>query len=80
MSDEISRDYRLTVRLSVDEKAQLDALTERLGLDMSATVRKALQLTYSCVQPLPANGHFVPLDAGDVTFPIRLSGKGDHDR
>lgn len=80
MSDEISRNYRLTVRLSVDEKAQLDALTEQLGLDMSATVRKALQLTYLGVQPLPANGHFVPVDADGMTFPIRLSGKGDHDR
>ena len=40
----VTRDYSLTVRLSPEEKAALEALAERFDLDKSATVRHALTL------------------------------------
>lgn len=78
MSDGIKREYRFTVRLSSAEKAALAALAARFKLDQSATVRKALQLALDAGGPLPRAGHFVPLPAGELAFPVRLSGKAAH--
>lgn len=41
---QIVRNNRFTVRLSDDEKAELDRLSDHLELDKSATVRHALKL------------------------------------
>lgn len=40
---QIVRDTRFTVRLSDEEKAELEQLSEQLKLDKSATVRHALK-------------------------------------
>ena len=40
----IARDNRFTVRLSDDEKSELEHLSDQLHLDKSATVRRALKL------------------------------------
>ena len=81
MSATVIRDYSLTVRLSADEKAQLQTLAERLNLDKSATARRALQLACTTGKsPLPVNGQFVPLPADDLAFPVRLSSKAADDR
>ena len=80
MSDSITRDYSLTVRLSPDERATLEALATRFDLDKSATVRHVLHLASSDNPVLPSEGRFVPLRHTDVTFPVRLSGKDAHDR
>jgi hypothetical protein len=76
MSETVIRDYSLTVRLSADEKVQLETLAERLNLDKSATVRRALQLAQvGDKSRLPTSGQFVPLPAEDLIFAVRLSGK-----
>lgn len=75
MSEPVIRDYSFTVRLSAEERAQLEALAAQWGLDKSATVRRALQMAPAGGQPLPAVGCFVPLHVEDVAFPVRLSGK-----
>lgn len=75
MSESIIRDYSFTVRLSAEERAQLEALAAQWGLDKSATVRRALQMALTERQSLPQNGHFVALQPEEVTFPVRLSGK-----
>ncbi len=74
-SENIKRDYSFTVRLSPKEKATLEALAERFDLDKSATVRRVLQLALASEQPLPNVGRFVPFNAGELAFPVRLSGK-----
>lgn len=75
MSEPVIRDYSFTVRLSAEERAQLEALAAQWQLDKSATVRRALQTASGGGQRLPAAGRFVPLHVEDVTFPVRLSGK-----
>lgn len=40
---QIARDNRFTVRLSDEEKAELEQLSKQLELDKSATVRHALK-------------------------------------
>ena len=81
----VTRDYSLTVRLSPEEKAALEALAERFDLDKSATVRHALTLFLQhetspvAVSALPSSGQFVPLNGDGITIPVRLSGKGTHD-
>lgn len=75
MSESITRDYSFTVRLSADERAQLEALAAQLKLDKSATVRRALQMALAERQRLPQSGRFVVVQTEDVTFPVRLSGK-----
>ncbi len=74
-SGNIKRDYSFTVRLSPGEKAALEALAERFDLNKSATVRRALKLTLASEQPLPSVGRFVPFNAEELAFPVRLSGK-----
>lgn len=81
MSDSITRDYSFTVRLSPEEKAHLEQLSERFHLDKSATVRRALQLTLMTSKAtLTETGLFVPLRAEDLVFPVRLSGKDFDER
>ena len=82
MSESVTRDYSLTVRLSPEEKAALETLAERFDLDKSATVRHALTLVLhneSTPLSLPSSGQFVPLNADRITIPVRLSGKETHD-
>ena len=76
MSEPVVRDTSFTVRLSAEEKAELEQLAEQWGLDKSATVRRALQLASNERQSLPQSGHFVALQPEVVSFPVRLSGKG----
>ena len=81
MSDSITRDYSFTVRLSPEEKAHLEQLSERFNLDKSATVRRALQLTLMTSKAaLTETGLFVPLRSEDLAFPVRLSGKDADER
>jgi uncharacterized protein (DUF2336 family) len=75
MSEPITRDYSFTVRLSAEERAQLDALAAQWNMDKSATVRRALQMALSERQRLPQAGHFVAVQPEEVSFPVRLSGK-----
>ena len=76
MSETVTRDYSLTVRLSPEEKAALEALAERFDLDKSATVRRALTLMLRDEQAtLPSSGQFVPLNGDGIVIPVRLSGK-----
>ena len=82
MSESVTRDYSLTVRLSPEEKAALEALAERFDLDKSATVRHALTLVLqgeTAPLTLPSSGQFVPLNGEGITIPVRLSGKEPHD-
>lgn len=78
MSETVIRDYSFTVRLSADERAQLEALAAQWNLDKSATVRRALQMALAERQHLPQSGRFVVVQTEDVTFPVRLSGKAAH--
>jgi hypothetical protein len=78
VSEGIKREYGFTVRLSPAEKAALAVLAARFKLDQSATVRKALQLALAAGGPLPRAGRFVPLPAGNLAFPVRLSRKAAH--
>lgn len=78
MSEPVIRDYSFTVRLSAEERAQLEALAAQWNLDKSATVRRALQMALSERQRLPQSGRFVVVQTEDVTFPVRLSGKAAH--
>lgn len=80
MSEPVARDYSFTVRLSADERAELEALAAQWALDKSATVRRALQMALSERQPLPQSGHFVSLQPEAVSFPVRLSGRAADDR
>ena len=76
VSDAITRDYSFTVRLSPEERANLEQLAQHFDLDKSATVRRALHLTLaSSKSTLTATGLFVPLRAEELAFPVRLSGK-----
>ena len=80
MSESVTRDYSLTVRLSAEEKAALETLAERFDLDKSATVRYALLLAANDGQAtLPQRGQFVPLNNERITIPVRLSGKASDD-
>lgn len=76
MTDRIKRDYSVTVRLSEDEKQQLEGLAERFDDDKSATMRRALQTLVTDQQRLlPQAGQFQPLNGSDVVFAIRLRGE-----
>lgn len=68
------RDYSLTVRLSADERAELETLATRWGLDKSATMRRVLRMATDQQPNLPETGHFISLQ-DSVTFPVRLSRK-----
>ncbi|QPC83616.1 HPr family phosphocarrier protein [Phototrophicus methaneseepsis] len=73
MSDGIKRGYSVTVRLSPDERAALEALAERFNLDKSATLRRALQVTsHELTKPLPAKGLFAPVPETDLAFEIHI--------
>lgn len=76
MSETGPRDYSLTVRLSPEEKAALEALAKCFDLDKSATVRRALTLVLRDEQAtLPNQGQFVPLNGRGIAIPVRLSEK-----
>ena len=74
MSDGIIRDCSFTVRLSQEEKAELETLAEQFGMDKSAAVRRALKQALSGQQTLARKGCFVTVGASDARFPIRLKG------
>lgn len=75
MSEPVARDYSFTMRLSADERAELEALATQWRLDKSATVRRALHIALNERQRLPQSGHFVALQPEAVSFSVRLSGK-----
>ena len=75
MNEVVMRDSSFTVRLSAEERAQLDTLAAQWHLDKSATLRRALQMALSERPSLPQAGRFVLVQAEDVSFPVRLSGK-----
>lgn len=80
MSDGITRDYSFTVRLSPEEKSNLEQLAKHFDLDKSATVRRALLLTLANSKTsLSETGLFVPLQAEELAFPVRLSRKDADD-
>jgi len=64
------RKHSITVRLSPEEKAQLDDVADQLDLDKSATMRHALAQIIS-TPALPQTGCFSPLDT-QTLIPIRL--------
>jgi len=70
------RKHSITVRLSREEKAQLEELSDQLDLDKSATMRHALARIVSA-PALPKKGCFSPLDT-QTFIPIRLQGT-NHD-
>jgi hypothetical protein len=74
VSDGITRDCSFTVRLSREEKAELETLADQFGMDKSAAVRRALKQAMSDQRTLAHTGCFVTVGAGDVRFPIRLKG------
>ena len=74
MSDSVARETSFTVRLSADEREQLEALAAHWRLDKSATLRRALQRATN-EHHLPQSGHFVTLPPAAVSFPVRLSRK-----
>jgi len=74
------RAQRLSIRLSPEELAALDALAARFALDRSATVRRLLALAAPGPAGLPDLGWFVALPGPGPAFPIRLKGKASHDR
>lgn len=80
----VIRDYSFTVRLSADERAELEALASQWELDKSATVRRALQMAAQIAlhdhQQLPQSGHFVTLQPEAVSFTVRLSGRAADER
>jgi len=69
------RKHSITVRLSPEEKDQLDTLADQLDMDKSATMRHALAQIVSA-PALPAKGCFSPLDT-QFLIPIRLQGAND---
>ena len=69
------RKHSITVRLSSEEQAQLEALSEQLDLDKSATMRHALAQIVSA-PALPQTGCFSPLDT-QTLIPIRLQRTSD---
>ena len=74
MSDPIKRDYSFTVRLSPEEKQQLERLADHLDLDRSAAVRQALHLALPVkTRSLTTRGRFHVLHAGNPVFVVRLS-------
>jgi predicted transcriptional regulator len=73
---QITRDIRFSVRLSDDEKAELNKLSDSLNLDKSATVRHALKLL-SQSQIRPNIGIFTTLQQQEI--PIQFDHKESHD-
>lgn len=80
MSEAVLRDYSLTVRLSPDERAELEALAEHWQLDRSATVRRAVQAVSGRYARLPLAGRFVTGPRQTIVFPIRLKPGGADER
>ena len=74
---QIVRDNRFTVRLSDDEKAELDRLSDRMNLDKSATVRHALK-SFSKKQIRPQAGVF--MTTKQLQFPIQFDSKETDER
>ena len=74
VSDTVTRDTSLTVRLSQPERAQLERLADHYDLDRSAAMRHALAEAHRATLSLPSEGCFIAVGTADVQFPIRLSG------
>jgi hypothetical protein len=75
MSEAVARNHNFTVRLSAEERAELETLAAQWEMDKSATVRRALQRALNERQRLPQSGHFVAVQTENTSFPVRLSGK-----
>lgn len=73
---QIVRDNRFTVRLSDNEKAELEQLSIQLKLDKSATVRRALRLLSSRQAQLQS-GVFSTLQQQHI--PIEFNHKESHE-
>jgi len=74
------RAQRLSIRLSPEELAALDALAARFALDRSATVRRLLALAAPGPVGLHDHGCFLALPGPCPSFPIPQKGKTYHDR
>lgn len=72
MSDAIKRTTSITVRLSVDEKAQLEQAAAQRGVDKSVLVRRALRELAQPISALSLTGVFTPLHAAHLTLPIHF--------
>jgi len=73
----ITRNNRFTLRLSDDEKAELEQLSDHLNLDRSATVRHALK-SFSKKQIRPQAGVF--MTTKQLQFPIQFDSKETDER
>ena len=73
----INRNNRFTLRLSDDEKADLERLADHLNLDKSATVRQALK-SFSKKQIRPQAGVF--MTTNQLQFPIQFDNKETDER
>lgn len=74
---QIVRDNRLTIRLSDDEKADLEQLSGHLKLDKSATVRYALK-TLLQDRTRPQSGVFTTVNQQEIL--VQFDHKESHDR
>jgi hypothetical protein len=75
VNDIISRDYNFSVRLSQQERRQLEQLSAQLNIDKSAAMRLAVRLALARLRPLPTRGCFVALGNSGLSLPMRLSRK-----
>jgi hypothetical protein len=73
----ITRNNRFTLRLSDDEKAELEQLSNHLNLDKSATVRHALK-SFSKKKIRPQAGVF--MTTNQLQFPIQFDSKETDER
>jgi len=73
----ITRNNRFTLRLSDDEKVELEQLADHLNLDKSATVRQALK-SFSKKQIRPQAGVF--MTTNQLQFPIQFDSKETDER
>ena len=73
----ITRNKRFTLRLSDDEKVELEQLADHLNLDKSATVRQALK-SFSKRKIRPQAGVF--MTTKQLQFPIQFDNKETDER
>ena len=73
----ITRNNRFTLRLSDDEKGELEQLADHLNLDKSATVRQALK-SFSKRKIRPQAGVF--MTTNQLQFPIQFDSKESDER
>lgn len=74
MSASAMREHSITVRLSGEERAALEALAAQWRTDKSAALRRAL---VQMRPQLARSGRFVALRPAGICFALRLRGKAD---